>query len=249
MKMERKRYIFTSDLHLGAEKYAASQQDFISFLTNLPKDTAALYLLGDVFDFWFERKRRPVGYEAVIQALSETVSRGVEVYFLKGNHDWWTFGRLERETGIKVLGPQPVTLNLNGKHLVIAHGDDLGPMDFKARLTRRVLKGRLSIFLARYLVPERLLYHLAEVWTRSSRRSNDLKPYTFTTESPLYRFACSYERCNPVDYFVFGHIHRPVDMSTPGGAGLHILNDWSQGPNWLGFDGETISRYFCTFEN
>ena len=247
--MERGRYIFTSDLHLGAERYAASQQDFISFLANLPKDTRALYLLGDVFDFWFERKRRPMGFEAVLQALSDTVARGVEVFFLKGNHDWWTFGRLERETGLKVLGPQPVTLNLNGKRLVIAHGDDLGPMDFKGRLTRTVLKGRLSIFLARYLVPERLLYHIAEVWTRSSRHSNDLKPYIFTKESPLYRFACSVEKGNPVDYFVFGHIHQPIDMTTPGGAGLHILSDWSQGPSWLEFDGETFSRYFCTFEN
>ena len=176
--MEHGRYIFTSDLHLGAEKYAASQEDFISFLANLPKDTRVLYLLGDVFDFWFERRRRPVGFEAVLQALSDTVARGVEVFFLKGNHDWWTFGRLERETGLKVLGPQPIALNLNGKRLVIAHGDDLGPMDFKARLTRTVLKGRLSIFLARYFVPERLLYAIAKVWTRSSRHNNDLKPYT-----------------------------------------------------------------------
>ena len=104
--MERKRYIFTSDLHLGAERYAASQEDFISFLANLPKDTCALYLLGDVFDFWFERKLRPVGFEVVLKALSDTVARGVEVFFLKGNHDWWTFGRL-------VSSPSPPAFNLS----------------------------------------------------------------------------------------------------------------------------------------
>ena len=100
--MERGRYIFTSDLHLGAEKCAASKEDFISFLGNLPGDTGALYLLGDIFDFWFERKRRPTGFDDVLEALKRVVDGGIEVFFLKGNHDWWTFGRLERITGIKV---------------------------------------------------------------------------------------------------------------------------------------------------
>ena len=240
--MERGRYIFTSDLHLGAEKCAASQGDFISFLNDLPGDTRALYLLGDIFDFWFERKRRPEGFDDVLEALKRVVDSGVEVFFLKGNHDWWTFGRLERLTGIKVLEPQPVCLILAGKQFCIAHGDALGPMDFRARFTRSLLKGRLSIFMARYMVPERLLYRLAALWSGASRHTNELNPYVFDTESPLYKFACDFEKSHPVDYFIFGHIHRPVDITTPAGAGLHLLDDWTDGPNWLEFDGETIIR-------
>ena len=240
--MESGRYIFTSDLHLGADKYSASQEDFCSFLDNLPADTKALYLLGDVFDFWFERKVRPVGYDTVLEALENTVDRGVEVFFLKGNHDWWTFGRLGRLTGLKVLDPQPVCLTLAGKRFCIAHGDDLGPIDSKARLTRSLLKGRLSIFLARYIVPERLLYRLAAKWSSSSRHTHELNPYVFDTGSPLYKFACDFEKEHPVDYFIFGHIHRPIDMTTPGGAGLHLLDDWSGGVNYLEFDGKEVVR-------
>lgn len=240
--MESGRYIFSSDMHLGAEKCAATQAQFISFLNDLPSDTRQLYLLGDVFDFWFERKTRPVGYEAVLDALSALVARGVEVYFLKGNHDWWTFGRLERLTGLKVLDPQPVCLTLAGKRFCIAHGDALGPVDFKARLTRRLLKGRLSIFLARHIVPERWLYSFAARWSSASRHTNSLNPYVFNEESPLYKFACEFEKENPVDYFIFGHIHRPIDKTTPGGAGLHLLDDWSGGANYLEFDGKEVVR-------
>ena len=240
--MERGRYIFTSDLHLGADRYAASPEDFISFLGSLPDDTRALYLLGDIFDFWFERKRRPAGFEPVLDALKRVVDGGVEVFFLKGNHDWWTFGRLERDTGIKVLEPQPVLINLAGQRFCIAHGDALGPMDFRSRLTKGLLKGRLSIFMARYLVPERLLYRLAALWSGASRHTNTQNPYVFNTGSPLYRFACEYEKEHPVDCFIFGHIHSAVSMETPGGAPLHLLDDWSAGPNWIEFDGETIIR-------
>ena len=236
------RYIFASDMHLGAANCPDTEAQFIAFLKSIPSDTRALYLLGDVFDFWFERRRRPVGFERVLEAIKTVVDRGVEVFFLRGNHDWWTFGRLERLTGLKVLDPQPVSLTLAGKRFCIAHGDDLGPLDFKARLTRTFLKGRLNIFFARHFVPESWLYSFAAKWSGASRHSNTINPYVFTTDSPLYRFAGEYEKTHPVDYFIFGHIHRPIDILTPGSTRMHILNDWSAGPNWLEFDGEKIVR-------
>ena len=236
------RYIFASDMHLGAANCPDTEAQFIAFLKSIPSDTRALYLLGDVFDFWFERKRRPFGFEKTLAALRDLTAGGVEVFFLRGNHDWWTFGRLESLTGIKILDPQPIALELCGKRFCIAHGDDLGPLDFKARLTRRFLKGRIHIFFARYIVPERWLYWFAAKWSNASRHSNSLNPYTFNTDSPLYKFACEYEKEHPVDYFIFGHVHRPIDISTPGEAGMHILNDWTEGPSWLEFDGEKIVR-------
>jgi UDP-2,3-diacylglucosamine hydrolase len=236
------RYIFASDMHLGAASCPDTESQFIAFLNGIPAGTRALYLLGDVFDFWFERRRRPLGFERVLEAIKTVVDRGVEVFFLRGNHDWWTFGRLESRTGLTILDPQPVTLELCGKRFCIAHGDDLGPLDFKARLTRLFLKGRLHIFFARYILPERWLYSFAAKWTSASRHSNTLNPYTFNTDNPLYKFACGYEKEHPVDYFIFGHVHQPVDIVTPGGAGMHILNDWTKGPSWLEFDGETITR-------
>jgi len=240
--MERTRYIFTSDLHLGAETGGGSEDMFVDFLERLPQDTKALYLLGDIFDFWFEKRRRKMGFDRTLDALRQTVESGVELYFLRGNHDWWTFGLLERKTGLKVLEPQPVSLNIDGTKFCLAHGDGLGKIGVKERFIQWLLKGRFTIALARYLVPASWLYALAAKWSRSSRHGNLVKPYVFTKDSPLYRFASDYEKEHPVDYFIFGHIHRHIEMNTPGGAKLYILDEWSNGPDWLEFDGRNMIR-------
>lgn len=241
--MERKRYIFTSDVHLGAESGGGSEEDFIGFLRSLPPDTCALYLLGDIFDFWFEKKSRPMGHEGVLDALRDVTSRGIEVYFLGGNHDYWTFGHLEQATGLKVIRKQPLETVLGGRRFCLAHGDGLGRLGFGGWLLQRFLKGRLSIALTRWLVPARWLDAFAAVWSRSSRNSNSRHPYVFNENSTLYHFACDREKHYPADYFIFGHVHRPVDLATPGGARLLILDDWAGGPNWLEFDGASLSRH------
>ena len=236
------RYIFSSDMHLGADCPRDTEAEFIAFLDALPSDTRALYLLGDVFDFWFEKRSRRCGFENALEALRRAVGRGVEVYFLKGNHDWWTFGELELLSGVKMLQPQPVELSIAGKHFCLAHGDGLGKDSFKERLTQAFLKGRMTIFLARWLTPTRWLDALARRWASSSRRHNDAHPYVFTTESPLWKFTCEREKEHPADFFIYGHIHSPITMSTPQGAGMYILSDWSAGPSWLEYDGEKMLR-------
>lgn len=241
--MKEGRYIFTSDVHLGAESGGGSEEDFIGFLDGIAADTRALYLLGDIFDFWFEKKSRPMGFDRVLEALKRVTARGVEIYFLGGNHDYWTFGGLEQATGLKVIRKQPLAMELDGKKFCLAHGDGLGRLGFGGWLLQRFLKGRLSIALTRWLVPARWLDAFAALWSRSSRRSNSANPYVFDRNSTLFRYACEYEKKNRVDYFIFGHVHRPVDMTTPGGARLLLLDDWADGPNWLEFDGAALSRH------
>lgn len=241
--MKEGRYIFTSDVHLGAESGGGSEEDFIGFLDGIPVDTRALYLLGDIFDFWFEKKSRPMGHDRVLEALRRVTDRGVEVFFLGGNHDYWTFGDLERATGLKVVRKQPTIVDIGGKRFCIAHGDGLGRIGFGGWLLQRFLKGRLSIALTRWMVPARWLDAFAAVWSRSSRRSNSANPYVFDRNSTLFQYACEEEKKNRVDFFVFGHVHRPVEMETPGGARLFILDDWADGPNWLETDGTSLSRH------
>ncbi|MBQ3659213.1 MAG: 4-alpha-glucanotransferase, partial [Bacteroidales bacterium] len=241
--MNEGRYIFTSDVHLGAESGGGSEEDFIGFLNGIPAGTRALYLLGDIFDFWFEKKSRPMGHDRVLKALRGVTDRGVEVYFLGGNHDYWTFGGLERATGLKVVRKQPIIVEIGGKRFCLAHGDGLGRIGFGGWLLQRFLKGRLSIALTRWLVPARWLDAFASLWSRSSRRSNSANPYIFDRNSTLFQYACEEEKKNRVDYLLFGHVHRPVDMTTPGGARLLILDDWGDGPNWLETDGASLSRH------
>lgn len=241
--MNEGRYIFTSDVHLGAESGGGSEEDFIGFLNGIPAGTRALYLLGDIFDFWFEKKSRPMGHDRVLKALRGVTDRGVEVYFLGGNHDYWTFGGLERATGLKVVRKQPIIVEIGGKRFCLAHGDGLGRIGFGGWLLQRFLKGRLSIALTRWLVPARWLDAFASLWSRSSRRSNSANPYVFDRNSTLFQYACEFEKKNQVDYFIFGHVHRPVDMTTPGGSRLLILDDWADGPNWLEAYGDSVSRH------
>ena len=236
------RYIFTSDLHLGAECPRDTEAEFIAFLDGLPTNTKALYLLGDVFDFWFEKRSRPCGFEAVLEALRGVVGRGIGVYFLKGNHDWWTFGQLERLSGVTLLQPQPVEITLEGKRFCLAHGDGLGKDSFKERITQLFLKGRVTIFLARWLTPARWLDAFARTWAGSSRRRNNAHPYVFSEASPLWKYTCQREKEHPADFFIYGHIHSPVTMDTPMGATMYILDDWSSGPSWLEWDGENMTR-------
>lgn len=236
-------------MHLGAAGCENVQERFLKFLAGLPDDTSALYLLGDVFDFWFERGGGcPAGFDSVLEAIRQVVQRGIKVYFFRGNHDWWTFGYLAARTGATVVTRQPVFVTLAGKRFCLAHGDGLGRISLRDRATRLLLKGWLSIALAR-IVPARWLYALARRWSAASRHSNTVNPYVFDKESPLYRYACSVEKATDVDYFIFGHIHRDICMPTGGGAQLYILNDWSGGPDWIEFDGENVSRKNCTFEN
>ena len=241
--MKEGRYIFTSDVHLGAESGGGSEEDFIGFLNGIPAGTRALYLLGDIFDFWFEKKSRPMGHDRVLEALRGVTDRGVEVYFLGGNHDYWTFGGLERATGLKVVRKQPIIVEIGGKRFCLAHGDGLGRIGFGGWLLQRFLKGRLSIALTRWLVPARWLDAFASLWSRSSRRSNSANPYVFDRNSTLFQYACEFEKKNQVDYFIVGHVHRPVEMETPGGAQLFILDDWADGPNWLEAYGNSVSRH------
>ncbi|MBO4558289.1 MAG: UDP-2,3-diacylglucosamine diphosphatase [Bacteroidales bacterium] len=253
-----KRYVFTSDTHLGAGGAAfviASDEDgstpyiagstearFEEFLDTLPDDVKILFLLGDIFDFWFERPGvNHNAFTRILAAISRVVERGTLVYFFPGNHDWWTFGFLERQTGMRIIKRQPLYLSLEGKRFCMAHGDSIGPRGFGGWLLQVVLKNRLVIGLAKVL-PASWLYRFASKWSGSSRHDNTVNPYVFDTRSPLYRFACKYEQQRPVDYFIFGHVHRKVAMTTPGGAQLFILNDWSEGADWLEFDSEEVVR-------
>ncbi|MBQ1167617.1 MAG: 4-alpha-glucanotransferase, partial [Bacteroidales bacterium] len=138
---------------------------------------------------------------------------------------------------------QPIIVEIGGKRFCLAHGDGLGRIGFGGWLLQKFLKGRLSIALTRWLVPARWLDAFAAVWSRSSRRSNSANPYVFDRNSTLFQYACEFEKKNQVDYFIFGHVHRPVEMETPGGARLFILDDWADGPNWLETDGTSLSRH------
>ena len=227
--MSKKLTYFVSDVHLGLQVADPADREarFVDFLRGLPEDTGALYLLGDIWDFWYEyRDVVPKGYVKVLAAIQDLMDRGVEVYFLQGNHDVWTYSYFE-EMGMKKL-VQPALVEIDGRVFCIGHGDGLGPVPMGYRFLRWVFHNRALQFLFSMLHP-RIAFGLGNGWSKNNRLARN-EEYVFRgEEEPLYKFAAEFEKENKVDCFVFGHYHCDVAMKTPAGADFIILKDWMDG--------------------
>lgn len=238
--MQGKITYFVSDVHLGLDikNPAARERRFADFLSSLPENTEALYLLGDIWDFWYEyRDVVPKGYLRVLAAIQALMDRGVEVYFFQGNHDVWTYRYFE-ELGMVRL-QQPALVEIGGKKFCLGHGDGLGPVPFGYRFIRGVFHNRILQILFSMLHPW-IAFRFGNGWSRSNRLTHD-KEYQFRgTEEPLYRFAEEYSASHEVDYFIFGHYHSEVHLQMSGGAQFHLLKDWMDGISYISFDGERL---------
>ena len=236
-------YYFVSDVHLGLRASDASEVEkrFLGFLDSLPENTRALYLLGDIFDFWYEYKYViPRGHTRVLGRLAALADRGVDVYFFKGNHDIWAYNYFEAELGIKVL-EQPYVVEIEGKRFCLGHGDGLGYTPFGFKIMRWIFHNRCIQSLFSTLHP-RLAFGLGYTWSKNSRlaNGNDAQQYVFKgKDEPICKYASSYPQ--PVDYFIFGHFHTPSEIDLDSGAKLYILGDWVNGCEYVSFDGETLS--------
>lgn len=239
-KMNIKHTYFVSDVHLGLQVAdpEARQARFVSFLRNLPEETEALYMLGDIWDFWYEyRDVVPKGYVRVFAALTDLIDRGVNVYFFQGNHDVWTYSYFE-ELGMKRL-VQPALVEIGGKRFCLGHGDGLGPVPFGYRCIKYIFNNRILQILFSMLHPW-VAYRIGNIWSRHSRLSHN-EQYVFRGESePLYQFAEGYSKDNKVDYFIFGHYHSQADTALPAGARLILLKDWMSSSPYICFDGSEL---------
>ena len=236
--MDRKLTYFVSDVHLGLQVADPADREgrFVSFLRDLPQETEAVYMLGDIWDFWYEyRDVVPKGYVRVFAALTDLIDRGVKVYFFPGNHDIWTYSYFE-ELGMTKLA-QPCKVEIAGKTFCLGHGDGLGPTPLGYRFIKTIFNNRPLQILFSMLHPW-FAYRLGNVWSKNSRLSHH-EQYVFKgAEEPLYQFAETYPE--KVDYFIFGHFHSQADVTMPGGSRLLLLKDWMESSPYLCFDGSEI---------
>ena len=240
--MPRNLTYFASDVHLGLRVAdpAGREARFVSFLRSIPAaETEALYLLGDIWDFWYEyRDVVPKGYVRVFGALTDLMDAGVKVYFFPGNHDVWAYGYFE-ELGMKIL-EQPCVTEIGGKTFCLGHGDGLGPVDRGYRILRGIFHNRFLQACFSALHPW-FAFSLGNGWSRRSRLGKRDRYVFRGADEPLYKFCASFngERAakglSPVDIFLFGHYHCPVDMPV-GPSRLLLLNDWITQSDWLVFD-------------
>ena len=228
---------FVSDVHLGLDVSdpAAREARFVDFLKAIPAgQTEALYMLGDIWDFWYEYKDVvPGGYVRVFAALTELVSAGVKVYFFPGNHDIWVYRYFE-SLGIKVIRDRWFVTEIGGKRFCLSHGDGLGPGMYGYKFMRAVFHGRIFQILFSTLHP-RLAFGIGKAWSRHSRLAKRNK-YVFKGEGePLYTWASEVASKEKTDFVICGHYHCSYRAALPSFGELVILDDWMEGSPYLCF--------------
>jgi len=243
--MERTKIYFASDAHLGSNVFEDSltvEKRLVKWLDSIKHDAKALYLLGDIFDFWFEYKCvAPRGFTRFLGKISEMSDMGIEVHFFIGNHDIWTFDYLSKETGA-IIHKEPYITEIYGKKFFLAHGDGLGDNSKKFKLIRYIFHNRLCQILFASVHP-RWGIGLAHFWSRSSRQKGlkKLAGYFGENKEHLVLFSKKYlEQDNSIDYFVFGHRHILLDLMLTKKNRLLIIGDWIQHYSYAVFDGKEM---------
>lgn len=249
---ERNKYYFISDVHLGAggADKARLERSFADLLLRAKQDAAAVYLLGDIFDFWYEyRYVIPKGHTRALGALADLCDSGVEVFFFPGNHDVWAYDYFRTEIGMKVMN-EPAVAEIGGKTFCLGHGDSLGKTDAGFRFIRWMFHNRLLQVLFSSLHP-RWAFGLGYAWAAHSRKMKNIPgkgPFVFRgKEEPLYGFSDSFGKeyalrtGKPIDYYIFGHYHTPGRTDVASGGELVILGCWADGGEYAVFDGSSLS--------
>lgn len=208
--MKRKKVLFICDAHLGSgTNEQRKEQALVEFIGSLsPESVSAIYVLGDLFDFWFEYESVvPSGYFRVLTVLAEAVASGIEIHLIVGNHDFWAGEFLERTIGLKVH-QDPIEIDLDGRRVYMCHGDGLNPYDRGYLLLKAVIRSRVVIWFARRLHPDRLM-RLARWTSRFSRKSSSVAGKLREDEGIL-RFALK-KFDDGADVVIAGHSHQPHD--------------------------------------
>ncbi|WP_444368929.1 UDP-2,3-diacylglucosamine diphosphatase [Prevotella sp.] len=239
-----KNVYFLSDAHLGSwaiDHSRTQERRLVRFLDSIKTKARAIYLLGDMFDFWCEwRYVVPKGYTRFLGKLSELTDMGVEVHFFTGNHDIWTYGYLEEECGMTVH-TKPETVEIYDRVFYIAHGDGLGDPDRKFKFLSRMFHNRTCQRLFAMLHPRWSMW-FGMTWAKHSRlKRADGKepPYMGEHREFLVQYAKQYMNTHPnVDYFMFGHRHIELDLFLSKKTRMMILGDWISQFTYAVFDGE-----------
>ena len=243
-----KSIYFSSDNHLGAPNYSDSlirEKLFISWLDKIKKDAQVIFLLGDLFDFWFEYyKSVPKGFTRVLGKLAELSDSGIKIYFFVGNHDYWTRDYFQKEIGMEVL-KKPTEFKINNKLFFIGHGDGLGPGDFKYKFLKRIFRNPLFIFLFRINYPW-FGIPLGNFFSRKNKilSGNNIKFISKENEI-LYHFCKKKLNVKHYDFFVFGHRHLPLKIELGNNSYYFNTGDWINHYSFLHFKDDSLElKYF-----
>lgn len=231
---------FASDFHLGSYPSHQSrdrEKHIISWLDFIKKDASELYLVGDIFDFWFEYSSVvPKGYIRFLGKLAELADLGIKITLFKGNHDMWMFGYLKDELKAEIISNEK-EITLNGKTFYIHHGDGLGPGDAKYKFLKKIFRSPLCQWLFARLHPN-LGIGIAQRWSKHSRISNNNEEKFLGEENEwLIVYAKEILENRHYDYFIFGHRHLPYEIDLKNNSRIINLGEWINHHTFAVWDG------------
>lgn len=232
---ERNTY-FVSDVHLGLQVFDPAEREarFVAFLKRINDgNTDALYMLGDIWDFWYEWKYTvPKGYIRVLAALQDLMDAGVKVFFFQGNHDVWTYNYFEQLGMVKLT--QPSFIEIGGRTFCLGHGDALGRCSLGYRIMRHIFHGRLAQWMFGTLLHPTVAMALGNAWSRNNRLARREKyVWKGVSQEPIAEYAEKVLKQRHVDFFIFGHFHVQARETLSTGAQLVMLDSWIYNDNWF----------------
>jgi UDP-2,3-diacylglucosamine hydrolase len=244
-----KNIYFLSDFHLGAPDAKSSlirEKKIISFLDEIKDKAEQIFILGDLFDFWFEYKTVvPKGYVRILGKLAEITDSGIPIHFFVGNHDMWMKDYFQKELNIQVYF-EPFAFNLNGKDMLIGHGDGLGPGDHGYKTIKKLFRNPIAQTLFG-CIPPFFGIGIANFFSRKSRAQTGKLDEVFEGEEKewLVTYCKEILQKKHYDFFIFGHRHLPLDIKLNTESRYINLGDWIKYNSYAIFDGNTIElKYY-----
>ncbi|MDR1112692.1 MAG: UDP-2,3-diacylglucosamine diphosphatase [Bacteroidales bacterium] len=223
-------FYFASDFHLGSPNETESKARellLIKWLDEIKKDASYLFLLGDIFDFWFEyHDVIPKGYYKFLTKLAELREAGIQIWWFTGNHDMWLKNYLHNELNINIIRKETLFI-LNGKHCLIGHGDGLGDGDFGYKLIKVIFAFRFNQWLYGWFHP-RIAFAIARFFSRKSRAMTGAgeEVYAGNDKELIVQHAYNILQHNDIEYFIYGHRHLPLEVKLTDKATYFNCGDW-----------------------
>lgn len=245
--MSGTKIYFASDFHLGAPSYSSSRERedrIVRWLDSIQEDAAEIYLMGDIFDFWFEYKRViPRGFVRFQGKLAELCDSGIKITMFKGNHDMWMFDYFKQEFGIEIISDE-LKIERSGKKFYLHHGDGLGPGDKGYKILKKFFRSGLCQWLFARLHPN-FAFWVAQSWSSDSRaRNGKTEVFEDVNKEWLYIYSKEVLQSAYYDYLIFGHRHLPLDLKINNSRYVN-LGEWMNYSSYAVFDGDTLQlNYF-----
>jgi UDP-2,3-diacylglucosamine hydrolase len=244
-----KKIYFLSDFHLGAPNAEASlirEKKIVQFLDEIKHDAEQIFIVGDLFDFWYEYKTVvPRGYVRILGKLAELTDNGIMIHFFVGNHDMWMTDYFQKELNIPVYF-EPKTFEFNNKKFLIGHGDGLGPGDRGYKFIKKIFRNKICQWLFGILPPA-IGIGIANYFSNKSRSREDSNIEVFLGEQDEWLLIYSKEVLlkEHFDYFIFGHRHLPIDFTLNENSRYINLGEWINYNSYAVFDGANLElKYY-----